>query len=50
MWLAYFEEAISDDAVEDVMPITKHRSATGALEVGDGHAPTSHHRRKTDHK
>lgn len=51
MWLAYFEEAISDDGVEDSMPITKHRRQTDAREVRDNEeAPTHEHHRRTDRK
>lgn len=49
MWLAYFEEAVSDEGVEQSMPITKHRRATDAQEIRDGlEAHTHQHRRKTD--
>jgi hypothetical protein len=30
MWLAYFEQAISDESVEKKMPITQHRRETDA--------------------
>lgn len=55
MWLAYFEEAISDDAVEAGMPITRHRregdARPSAKEIREGaEVPTHVHQRKTDRK
>jgi transcriptional regulator with XRE-family HTH domain len=51
MWLAYFEQAVSDDHVEDSMPITRHRRATDAVEIREGEKTVPHlHQRKTDRK
>jgi putative transcriptional regulator len=53
MWLAYFEEAISDDGVENRMPITQNRRSTDerpdAIEIRDAAAPHPRNR-KTDRK
>lgn len=51
LWMAYIDEALSDDGVEDRMPITAHRRATDAMEFQEGKpAAPHHHRRKTDQR
>lgn len=49
MWMAYFEEAVSDAGVEAQMPITRERRS--ASSIHELEAVADHpHRRKTDHR
>jgi transcriptional regulator with XRE-family HTH domain len=48
MWMAYFEEALSDDGVEAQMPITKERRTASEFPAHQAHQVPL--RRKTDHK
>jgi transcriptional regulator with XRE-family HTH domain len=50
MWMAYFEDALSDEGVEAEIPITKERRRS-ANEIDDKTPPpTIQNRRKTDHR
>lgn len=49
MWMAYFEDALSDEAVETEMPITRERRTASEIRHEPDQADHPH-RRKTDHR
>lgn len=48
MWMAYFEDALSDEGVEAEMPITRERRHASELRDEPAHPENNPHRRKTD--
>lgn len=49
MWMAYFQEALSDEGVEREIPITRERKAPTEIRHEPDQADHPH-RRKTDHR